>query len=74
MATAALATPPATAQQTFPCDFQSQGDYSPAPTGWNRLPSVPNYPVEILEGGRQSSITLVNARPSKHDFFTPPKS
>jgi predicted acyl esterase len=43
-------------------------------TGWNRLPSTPNYPVEILEGGKHSSITLVNARPSKDDFFKPPPS
>jgi predicted acyl esterase len=43
-------------------------------TGWNRLPSLPNYPVEILEGGKQSSITLVNTKPSKGDFFKPPSS
>lgn len=42
-------------------------------SAWNRLPSFPNYPVEILEGGRQSLIRLVNATPDNNDFFEPPK-
>lgn len=43
-------------------------------TAWNRLPSFPNYPVEILEGGKRSSMEIVNAKPSRNDFFKPPES
>jgi hypothetical protein len=42
-------------------------------TGWNRLPSVPNYSIDLLEGAGRSSVTVVRPRPAAADFFTPPK-
>lgn len=41
-------------------------------TGWNRLPSAPNFPVDLVEGDAQSSLELTNVRPKSKDFFTPP--
>ncbi len=40
-------------------------------TGWNRLPSVPNYPVELLEGRGRSSMKLSSPRPPARAFFKP---
>jgi predicted acyl esterase len=40
-------------------------------TGWNRLPSVPNYPVEILEGAKDSRLELVEVNAKPGDFFKP---
>jgi predicted acyl esterase len=43
-------------------------------SGWNRLPSAPSYPIELLEGGKSSSLTFLEPQVGASDFFTPPGS
>lgn len=40
-------------------------------TAWNRLPGIPNNPIELIEGGSRATLTLIQALPKKSDFFTP---
>ncbi|MDQ3646211.1 MAG: CocE/NonD family hydrolase [Actinomycetota bacterium] len=41
-------------------------------TGWNRLPSVQNYPIDLLLGAGRSSIELTSPAVQRNDFFEPP--
>ena len=41
-------------------------------TAWNRLPTIPNYPMMLRTGGGSSSITFTTVQPDPSDFFTPP--
>ena len=40
-------------------------------TAYNRLASVPNFPMRLEVGGTAGSLTLSRVRPSPADFFTP---
>ena len=40
-------------------------------TAYNRLPNMPNYPVEIMEGARASTLSLVQVEPRPQQFFEP---
>ena len=41
-------------------------------TAWNRLPTVPNYPMMLHTGGAASSVTFPTVEPDPSDFFFPP--
>ena len=41
-------------------------------SAWNRLPTAPNYPVELLEGGGRSSFEVLRIDVKPKDVFTPP--
>ena len=41
-------------------------------SGWNRLPSAPSYPIELIEGGRSSALTFLEPKVRPSDFFVPP--
>jgi X-Pro dipeptidyl-peptidase len=40
-------------------------------TAYNRLASLPNFPMRLEVGGTSGSLTLSRVRPSAADFFTP---
>jgi len=40
-------------------------------TGWNRLPGAPMGPMQLNEGGKASSLEIVNIRAKPGDFFEP---
>jgi hypothetical protein len=42
-------------------------------SAWNRLPTIASFPVELLEGGRRSSLTFREPSPKPGDFFRPRK-
>ncbi|MGH2754399.1 MAG: CocE/NonD family hydrolase [Actinomycetota bacterium] len=42
-------------------------------SGWNRLPSAPSYPIQLLEGGRAASFTFLEPEVEPGDFFKPPR-
>jgi len=40
-------------------------------SAWNRLPGIPNYPIELLEGQGHSAISVISPRPPQTSFFKP---
>jgi predicted acyl esterase len=41
-------------------------------SAWNRLPTIPNYPIQLHVGAGRSSFEVFNVEPKAKDFFTPP--
>jgi predicted acyl esterase len=41
-------------------------------SAWNRLPTFPNYPIQLHEGAKQSALSLLHVLPQAGDFFQPP--
>lgn len=40
-------------------------------SAYNRLPTMPNYPIDIAVGGEQSALTVTQITPAPDEFFTP---
>jgi predicted acyl esterase len=40
-------------------------------TGWNRLPNLPNYPMELAVGDGTGSLRFASPKPPPGSFFEP---